>query len=329
LSFIPSDLSYQNWSPFEIAALKMVVQAEPDSLIRQSALREIDAADRTSPRLESLREQADTEYRSLTGLTGSITNVERRLSNLTSRRSCVLDVVASFMAPSSAAEPPKPLTVTVTSADLTVPPITPSPPTRDCLTAGASNNHYSIEQTNNRLKAERVIDIVRPLQRSWMSDQLARRTPVALSIELVIIMGALGALLRMASERLLHVLVRFAPKNAGLSDSDLQLRDAALAQGNESTLHTLGLQIVFGMATALALFILLNVTINAASMQLSTQQQSAEGLNPFTMAGLGLLGGFSALNVAAWMGRLSDRMLANVDPPPPAQPPAAPPPPGV
>jgi hypothetical protein len=180
------------------------------------------------------------------------------------------------------------------------------------------------------LDAERLIDAVLPLRRTWMSEQLAKRTPIALSIELVVVMGALGALLRLASARLRQAFVR--PRD--FSPDAL----ATHTHSNETTLLTLGLQVVFGMATALALFILLNVTINAASMEMTGARQNADNLNPFTMAGLGLLGGFAALNVADWMGEMSRRILergSEADeapdqgqdgappPPPPPSPPVA------
>jgi hypothetical protein len=172
----------------------------------------------------------------------------------------------------------------------------------------------------NMAQAEQIIDVVQPLRRTWMSEQLAKRTPIALSIELVVVMGALGALLRLASSRLRQVFVRPAAFDASTE---------AAARANETTLLTMGLQVVFGMATALALFILLNVTINAASMQIMSDRQEAQNLNPFTMAGLGLLGGFAALNVADWMGKMSRRVLESAledrDAPSPAPPPAPPP----
>jgi hypothetical protein len=143
--------------------------------------------------------------------------------------------------------------------------------------------------------ARRLLDATQPLSRSWMSWELLRRAPIILSVELVLVMGALGALLRAASP---HVR-RLAQFAAG------ETPDPSPQPGDRALL-TLGLHIVFGMATAMVLFVLINVGIDAAAVQsLST----VDDLNPFTMAALGLLGGYASLNVAAWMGDIVLNLL--------------------
>jgi hypothetical protein len=159
------------------------------------------------------------------------------------------------------------------------------------LTEAANNNDF--------LEASRLIDAGLPLQRSWMSSRLARRAPITLSIELVLVMGALGALLRVAATRLRALTQQSVPGVANPMIND-----------DQDALLTLALNVVFGMATALALFILMSVTINASSLHYSAEANLGDDLNPFTMAGFGLLGGFSALSVADWMDKLTRDLLS-------------------
>ncbi|PZO56123.1 MAG: hypothetical protein DCF16_00030 [Alphaproteobacteria bacterium] len=142
--------------------------------------------------------------------------------------------------------------------------------------------------------AVRLVGAVRPLSRSWMSNSLARRAPITLSIELVLVMGALGAMLQAIGAQLARMLNM--PLKTGESSARL-------------TLSTLGTQVLFGTATALALFVLLNVVIGASSLTVNDAPPQGNNLNPFAMAALGLIGGYSSLKVAEWMGGLLEDVL--------------------
>jgi hypothetical protein len=119
--------------------------------------------------------------------------------------------------------------------------------------------------------ATRFVGVVDPLQRAWMSSQQARRAPIILSIELILVMGALGALLRAATPFLLA----FASKLAGGS--------APLPQLNgDYMLLTLGLHVVFGMSTGLILFILVNAGMNAVDLEATATESVGAARKPYT-----------------------------------------------
>lgn len=262
--------------------------ADPDQ--RAAAEQRLAVAERAVEQAEELERRADLEVQPFQA---RLQESESRLRRLFDQRRCVLARVALFT---------RPVRV-VASAPVTLADAPRSASATSVVCPGVSSDVSEDEL----IAAERLVDAVMPLSRSWMSDQLARRASIALSLELVVIMGALGALLRVASTLLVQLMQPLRTKDR--EDETLVERAFVMAQGNEATLHTLALQTVFGMATALAFFVLLNVTINAASLQISGRPQSAESLNPFTMAALGLLGGYAALNVAVWMGEMATHLL--------------------
>jgi hypothetical protein len=142
--------------------------------------------------------------------------------------------------------------------------------------------------------ATRLMATVAPIGRSWMSSQLARRAPIILSIELVLIMGALGAILRAATPYLLS----FAQRD----EHDLVPKRRT---EEKYLMLTLGLHVVFGMATAFVFFLLLKTGITTVELQAVGATAADTDLNPFTASVLGLVGGYASLNVVAWMGKIA------------------------
>ncbi|MBC7767410.1 MAG: hypothetical protein H7124_01345 [Phycisphaerales bacterium] len=164
----------------------------------------------------------------------------------------------------------------------------------------------ALPSREDEVKALALVGAVRPLARSGMSYWLARRAPVALSVQLVLVMGALGALMRAISP-LLRRMLRVGSSADGAPGAEAATAaEIAAAPGG---LVELGLQLVFGMATALALFVLLNVAIGASSLTQNADIPNGDELSPFAMAALGLLGGYAGLNVADWMGSLTTQLL--------------------
>lgn len=271
-----------------IESLRVRVPIIADPGLQASAMRNLATAESALEAAEAFESQVQDVRAGMQPFEASLQDSEGRLRRLLEQRNCVLARVVLFTRSTSATSPP--------ASDQTLLPPGPA----DCPGVTSVTN-------TELIAAERLIDAVMPLSRSWMSDQLARRASIALSLELVVIMGALGALLRVASTLLVQLIQPLRTQDQ--NNQSLVQRAYDMAQGNEATLHTLALQTVFGMATALAFFVLLNVTINAASLQISGRPQSAESLNPFTMAALGLLGGYAALNVAVWMGEMATHLL--------------------
>jgi hypothetical protein len=161
--------------------------------------------------------------------------------------------------------------------------------------AEGSNCPYSAFGAAHFATANQLTDLVSPLLRTWMSAQLVWRAPVVLSIELVLVMGALGSLLRAATP----YLVAFVGRLGGAKTYEPP-------EQSDYLMLTLALHVVFGMATALIFFILLKTGVSAAELTTAGTEGVEADLNPFSMAALGLLGGYSSLNVAAWIGSLGE-----------------------
>lgn len=139
------------------------------------------------------------------------------------------------------------------------------------------------------IEAALLVETVQTLTRSWMSSQMATRAPIALSIELILLMGALGALLEAAGRALFK---------GNRSDEIWR---------NDRTLVSLGLTIIFGMSTALVFFVLLNATIVATTTPPIEDLSAADFYNPFALALVGLAGGYSSHQVIGWLSTIVDQ----------------------
>jgi hypothetical protein len=113
----------------------------------------------------------------------------------------------------------------------------------------------------------------------------AEMHPVFLSTVLVCVMGALGAIL--------YLFPLYMVPNAQVWFRDIVVR------------------IVFGMATALAFYIVANATLAGFSLSSPTQQVQSVGsnLNPFTVSLLGIIAGIMATDIANWILERGRQML--------------------
>lgn len=110
-----------------------------------------------------------------------------------------------------------------------------------------------------------------------IGKSFAEMHPVFLSTVLVCVMGALGAIL--------YLFPLYMVPNA-----QVYLRDIVV-------------RLVFGMATALAFYIVANATLAGFSLSSQGQQAQSVGanLNPFTVSLLGIIAGVMADDIAKWI----------------------------
>lgn len=113
----------------------------------------------------------------------------------------------------------------------------------------------------------------------------AEMHPSFLSTLLVCVMGALGGIL--------YLFPLYMVPNANVYVRDIVVR------------------LVFGMATALAFYIVANATLAGFSLSSSSQQTQSVGsnLNPFTISLLGIIAGIMANDIAKWILDRGRQML--------------------
>jgi hypothetical protein len=105
---------------------------------------------------------------------------------------------------------------------------------------------------------------------------LAQGHPSLLSTLLVLLMGALGAL--------------------------LYLFPAYLNRPQPVTMAEIAVRLIFGMCAALAFYVLANATIAGFSIASSVQQaSSSSSLNPFTVSLIGIVAGVLSEDIAKWI----------------------------
>ena len=117
---------------------------------------------------------------------------------------------------------------------------------------------------------------LRNLSPYGVSAYLAQGHPALLSTVLVLLMGALGAL--------------------------LYLFPAYLNRLQPVTLEEIVVRLVFGMCAALAFYVLANATVAGFSMGTGVTQASTSAmLNPFTVSLIGIVAGVMAEDIAKWI----------------------------
>lgn len=134
-----------------------------------------------------------------------------------------------------------------------------------------------------------------------ISAYLAQGHPALLSTILVLLMGALGAL--------------------------LYLFPAYLNRPQPVKLEEVFVRVIFGMCAALAFYVLANATVAGFSMGASVELAStAATLNPFTVSLIGIVAGVLAEDIAAWVRDRGRGVFTSGSggysaspPPPPAQ----------
>jgi hypothetical protein len=109
-----------------------------------------------------------------------------------------------------------------------------------------------------------------------VSAFLAQGSPSILATLLVLLMGALGAL--------------------------LYLFPAYLNRPAPVTMAEIAVRLIFGMCAALAFYVLANATISGISIAANAQQAStASTLNPFTVSLIGIVAGVLSEDIAKWI----------------------------
>jgi hypothetical protein len=117
---------------------------------------------------------------------------------------------------------------------------------------------------------------LRQLSPLGVSAYFASGSPALLSTLLVLLMGALGAL--------------------------LYLFPAYLNRAVPVTMAEIVVRLIFGMCAALAFYVLANATIAGFSIASSVQQAGASStLNPFTVSLIGIVAGVLAEDIAKWI----------------------------
>lgn len=117
---------------------------------------------------------------------------------------------------------------------------------------------------------------LRTLSPLGVSAFFAQGHPALLSTMLVLLMGALGAL--------------------------LYLFPAYLNRAVPVTMAEIVVRLIFGMCAALAFYVLANATIAGFSIASSVQQAGTSGtLNPFTVSLIGIVAGVLAEDIAKWI----------------------------
>ncbi len=117
---------------------------------------------------------------------------------------------------------------------------------------------------------------LRTLSPLGVSAYLAQGHPALLSTLLVLLMGALGAL--------------------------LYLFPAYLNRAQPVTMAEIVVRLIFGMCAALAFYVLANATIAGFSIASSVQQAGVSAtLNPFTVSLIGIVAGVLAEDIAKWI----------------------------
>jgi hypothetical protein len=105
---------------------------------------------------------------------------------------------------------------------------------------------------------------------------LAQWHPASLSTVLVLLMGALGAI--------------------------LYLFPAYLNRGEPVTFAEIAVRVIFGMCAALAFYMLANATISGFAISSGVEQAStSSSLNPFTVSLIGIVAGVLAEDIAKWI----------------------------
>lgn len=155
------------------------------------------------------------------------------------------------------------------------------------------------EATYDRVRGE--VLALKNLSPWGISAYLAQGHPALLSTILVLLMGALGAL--------------------------LYLFPAYLNRPQPVKLEEVFVRVIFGMCAALAFYVLANATVAGFALGQGVEQAStASSLNPFTVSLIGIVAGVLAEDIAAWVrdrgrGVFTSGSGAYSAPPPP--PPAA------
>ncbi|MGE0595988.1 MAG: hypothetical protein AB7P07_06470 [Hyphomonadaceae bacterium] len=130
------------------------------------------------------------------------------------------------------------------------------------------------EEAYQRVRAE--VLALKNLSPWGISAYLAQGHPALLSSILVLLMGALGAL--------------------------LYLFPAYLNRPQPVKLEEVFVRVIFGMCAALAFYVLANATVAGFSMGANVELAStAATLNPFTVSLIGIVAGVLAEDIAAWV----------------------------
>jgi hypothetical protein len=132
-----------------------------------------------------------------------------------------------------------------------------------------------------------------------VSAALAQGHPAMVSTILVLLMGALGAI--------------------------LYLFPAYLTRAVPVTFAEIAVRLIFGMCAALSFYIIANATIAGFNLQSGVEQAStAAALNPFTVSLIGIIAGVMAEDIAKWIQDRGRGVLQAGGGAPPAAPTAAP-----
>lgn len=159
--------------------------------------------------------------------------------------------------------------------------------TRNALVAANPLLRNGFKGDFNQVRAE--VDSLRATSPLGIGMYLAQVHPSSLSTLLAVMMGALGAMLF-----LFPAYVANKPEW-------------------EVTFAAIVVRMVFGMVTAFAFYILANSAIAAFALGGGGEAKTAtaENLNPFTVAGLGVIAGIMADDIAHWIHKRGKDMFAD------------------
>lgn len=128
-----------------------------------------------------------------------------------------------------------------------------------------------------------------------IGEALVQTHPTFMSTVLVLLMGALGAI--------------------------LYLFPAYMSRANPVTFAEIIVRMIFGMCTALAFYIVANATLAGFSFvpgQTASGTGTAAMLNPFTVSLIGIIAGVMADDIARWIKNRGSELFGGAAPTPPA-----------
>lgn len=138
--------------------------------------------------------------------------------------------------------------------------------------------------SHNYERVRREVQALRTMSPSGIGAMLAGGHPSMLSTALVLLMGALGAI--------------------------LYLFPAYLTRPEPVTYSEIIVRLIFGMCAALAFYVLANAAVAGISVADNVSQaDTAAGLNPFTVSLVGVIAGVMAEDLAKWIRDRSSGVL--------------------
>jgi hypothetical protein len=144
------------------------------------------------------------------------------------------------------------------------------------LSGDADGSHTLLQQYQGYSRVRTELAALHELSPWGIGSSLARAHPSQLSIALVMLMGALGALL--------YLFPAYLTRPVPVSMAEVVVR------------------LIFGACAALAFYILANAGVAAFSLSSDSHQPTTSAaLNPFTVSLIGIIAGVMAEDIAKWI----------------------------